>query len=327
MKLLDTLLDKSIVFSFDRTGFRRHRKRFEDGDLDVDLRGRRALVTGANAGIGRATAFALARLGAEVWLLCRNEERGRQALEDLRLATGASDARLEQIDLSIRGSVLDFVDRLGNRTVDILVNNAGVLPGERTLTIDGLELTWATNVVGPFLLTAKLVPRLATSTAGGRVINVSSGGMYTQQLDLRDLTWEERDFDGVTAYAQSKRAEVVLTELWADKLPAHNPDTGGNDAGYGIDVNSMHPGWARTRSVEESLPRFYRITRPILRTPAEGADTIIWLAACERLRGMSGQFFFDRRKAPTHILDRTHEPGGDRERLWQIVSEQAGLFA
>ena len=313
MKLLDTLLDKSIVFSFDRTGFRRHQKSFEDGDLDVDLRGRRALVTGANAGIGRATAFALARLGAEVWLLCRSEERGRQALEDLRLATGNDNARLELVDLSIRGSVLDFVDRLGDRTVDILVNNAGVLPDERTLTIDGLELTWATNVVGPFLLTAKLVPHLTASVAGGRVINVSSGGLYTQQLDLRDLAWEDRDFDGVTAYAQSKRAEVVLTELWADKL------------GDGIDVNSMHPGWARTRSVEESLPRFYRVTRPILRTPAEGADTIVWLAACERLRGTSGRFFFDRREAPTHLLKRTHDRDGDRERLWQIVSEQAGL--
>lgn len=309
------VLDKTIVFSFDRTGYKLHSRNFRDDDLDVDLAGKVCLVTGANSGLGRATAFALARLGAEVWLLCRNEQRGRQALDDLRDATGNQRCRLELIDLASRRSIRDFVARAGERPIDVLVHNAGVLPERRVETGDGLELTWAVNVVGPFLLTWELAPNLARA-APARVILVSSGGMYTQRLDLRDVHWRKREFDGVRAYAQTKRAAVILAELWAEEL-----------RGTGVRVNSMHPGWADTPGVQSSLPRFRRWTRKILRTPREGADTIVWLAACERIGNVTGKFWFDREIVPTHFLSRTKERPEDRRELWRMCRDQAGIEA
>ncbi len=312
-KVASSVLDKTIVFSFDRTGYRLHKQRFDPDDLDVDLAGKVCLITGANSGLGRATAFALARLGAEVWLLCRHAGRGRQALDDLRLATGSENAHLSLVNMASRQSILEFVERFGDRPVDVLVHNAGVLPDRLVKTDDGLELTWATNVVGPFLLTSKLLSNLRQASPA-RVINVSSGGMYAQRLDLGDVEWRERRFDGVDAYAQTKRAAVILTELWAETL-----------LGTGITVNSMHPGWADTPAVRTSLPRFYKVTRRILRTPAEGADTIVWLAACRRIGGETGKFWFDRKSVSTHLLERTREAAEDRRKLWRMCCGQAQI--
>jgi NAD(P)-dependent dehydrogenase (short-subunit alcohol dehydrogenase family) len=271
---LSRIVDPFIVSSFDRTGFRIHSLTFRPEDLDVDLSGRRCLVTGANSGIGYETALALADLGAEVVLLCRSRERGEQAAQQIR----------EQV----------------------LVHNAGVLPDERMETDDGLELTFATNVVGPFLLTRLLRGNLEKSP-DGRVIWVSSGGMYTRRLNLEDPNWTERDYDGVIAYAETKRAQVVLSELWAEAL-----------RGSSVTVSAMHPGWADTPSVKSSLPRFHRITRNILRTPAEGADTVVWLAACPRARQWTGRFFFDRDERRTHLLPFTRESEEDRRALWKL---------
>jgi dehydrogenase/reductase SDR family member 12 len=188
--------------------------------------------------------------------------------------------------------------------LDVLVNNAGVLTQERELSADGIELTLATNVIGPFLLTRLLVGMLERS-APSRVINVSSGGMYTQKLRADDLQSERSDFDGPTVYARSKRAEVVLTEMWARELM----DTG-------VTVHAMHPGWADTAGIKSSLPRFYRVARPLLRTADQGADTIVWLGAAEEPAETSGGFWHDRRRRPTHLLPGTRESEEDRRRLW-----------
>ena len=321
-RVASKVLDPTLVFSFDRTGFARHRLAFEPGDLDVDLKGRTALVTGANSGLGRSSALALAEKGATVFLLCRHPERGRAAETEIRLASGNERVVFECCDVSELGSVHALAGRLGRRPVDVLIHNAGILPDERRLTRDGLESTWATNVTGPFLLTALLLPNLALAArerGEARVINISWGGMYTQRLDLRDVGWDNRAFDGVVAYAQTKRAEVVLSELWAEKLSAAGDDLAR------IAVNAMHPGWADTPSVRLALPRFYRITRAILRTPRQGADTIVWLAACDRIRGQTGGFYFDRRRVATHLRRGTGERPGDRRRLWALCLSQAGL--
>jgi dehydrogenase/reductase SDR family protein 12 len=188
--------------------------------------------------------------------------------------------------------------------LSVLVNNAGVLTAARELSADGIELTFATNVVGPFLLTNLLVPVLAAA-APARVINVSSGGMYAQRLRVDDLEMERGEFDGVTAYARSKRAEVVLTGLWAERLRPR-----------GIFVHAMHPGWVDTPGVHSSLPGFYRLTKPILRTPEQGADTIVWLATAQLPGVVTGGFWHDRRRRPTHLLPRTRETEAERALLW-----------
>jgi NAD(P)-dependent dehydrogenase (short-subunit alcohol dehydrogenase family) len=301
-----------VIGSFDRIGFRLHSRSFVASDLEVDLSARVCLVTGGNAGLGRATAEALAQRGATVHLLCRDAARGEAARDELRRATGNPRVELALVDLSSLASVRQFAAGLALDQVHVLVQNAGVLPAERRLTAEGLELTFATHVVGPHLLTRLLVPRLK-ATSDARVIFVSSGGMYTQRLELSDVRWDHRRFDGVIAYAQTKRMQVVLAERWAQAL-----------APSGVSVFSMHPGWADTQGVRSSLPRFYRLTRAVLRTPAEGADTITWLAVRRPTPAPSGGFFFDRRPRSTHYVPWTREDEVTRERLWAECERLTG---
>jgi len=310
-RALSRVVDPLIVPSFDRTGFRIHSLAFRPADLDVHLSQRRCLVTGANSGIGFETARALAGRGAEVVLVCRNRARGEEAAERIRRETGSRRVTLETLDVSDLAAIRESACRLATGPVDVLVHNAGVLPAERSETRDGLELTLATHVVGPHLLTRLLRSSLEKSD-DARVIWVSSGGMYTRRLDLSDPNWKRRDYDGVIAYAETKRAQVVLAELWAERLRETS-----------VVVNSMHPGWADTPAVATSLPRFHRVTRNILRTPGEGADTAVWLAASQRARDFTGRFFFDREPRRTHLLPFTRESEEDRRKLWRLCERFA----
>jgi NAD(P)-dependent dehydrogenase (short-subunit alcohol dehydrogenase family) len=310
---LSLALDPTVALSFARPGFHVHALAFRPADLEVDLAGRRCLVTGANSGIGFETAQALAELGAEVVLLCRSRERGEEAAERIRERTASRTVSVETLDVSSLAAVREVGARLAAAgPVDVLVHNAGVLPSARSETAEGLELTWATHVVGPHLLSRLLRPALLRS-AGARMIWVSSGGMYTRRLRLDDVAWKaRRPYDGVVAYAETKRAQVVLAELWAERLRATR-----------VAVSSMHPGWADTPSVKSSLPAFHRLTRPLLRTPAEGADTIVWLAAAEWASDARGRFFFDREPRRTHWLPGTRESEDDRRALWKRVEADA----
>jgi NAD(P)-dependent dehydrogenase (short-subunit alcohol dehydrogenase family) len=220
--------------------------------------------------------------------------------------TGNSDVSCELVDISLRRSVRGCAERLlaGGEPVHVLVHNAGVLPRERRETEEGVELTFATNVLGPHLLTRLLRERLIAS-APARVLFVSSGGMYTRRLDVDDLQSRRGTYDGRVAYARTKRAEVVLAERWAAAL-----------AGTGVVVHAMHPGWADTPGIKSSLPGFQRIMRPLLRTPEQGADTIVWLAAAEEPAQVTGRFWCDRHVRATHRLARTQETAEDRDRLW-----------
>ena len=155
---------------------------------------------------------------------------------------------------------------------------------------------------------------LLEASAPARVINVSSGGMYTQKLAADDLQFERGTFDGTTAYARTKRAQVVLTELWAQRLQS-----------AGVMVHSMHPGWADTPGLRASLPRFYRATQFLLRTPEQGADTIVWLGAAPEPAQRSGGFWHDRRERTTHMVPRTTESDADRNELWEQCMWLSGL--
>jgi NAD(P)-dependent dehydrogenase (short-subunit alcohol dehydrogenase family) len=244
-----------------------------------------------------------------VALLCRSPERGLEAAASIRRRTGNAGVSFEHVDLADLDSIRDAAARLGDAPIDVLVHNAGVLPDERIETREGFELTLATHVIGPFLLTRLLRRRLEASD-DGRVVWVSSGGMYTRRLELDDPSWRRRVYDGVRAYAETKRAQVVLARMWADELRE-----------AGVAVYAMHPGWADTPAVRSSLPRFHRLTRPILRTPAEGADTVVWLAASARGGRHSGDFFFDRKPRSAHLLPWTREADADRRALWSACEQ------
>jgi len=305
-RALSSLVDPTIVLSFDRIGYLVHALTFDESELDVDLTGKRCAVTGATSGLGFETAMGLAERGAEVLLLCRDEVRGADAATKIAERTGSSNLHVEKVDVASLRSIHDLAQRLEGSVLDVLVHNAGVLPAERMESPDGIELTLATHVIGPHLLT-KLLRRNLERAVDARVIWVSSGGMYTRALQLNDHDWQQRRYDGVIAYAETKRAQVVLAERWAEEL-----------ASAGVTVNAMHPGWADTPGVRSSLPVFRRVMRRVLRTPMEGADTIVWLAACPRARQSTGDFFFDRQKRRTHLLPFTRESADDRRRLWDL---------
>ncbi len=314
-RALSRVLDPTIVASFDRTGFRVHSLTFDPSDLDVDLGDRRCLVTGANGGLGYETSLALADLGAHVVLVCRSRERGEEARDRIIEQTGNRRVELEVLDVSDLAAIRERAPKLAGDRVDVLVHNAGALLDEREETAEGLEATLATHVVGPHLLTRLLRPALCASD-DARVVWVSSGGMYTRRVELDDPLWTERDFDGTTAYAEAKRAQVILSEMWAEKFH-----------GTSVRVNAMHPGWADTKGVRDSLPVFYKITQAILRTPAEGADTVVWLAAAERAGKFRGRFFLDRKPRGTHLLPFTRESEDERRELWRRVEGWADAKA
>jgi NAD(P)-dependent dehydrogenase (short-subunit alcohol dehydrogenase family) len=309
----DAVLDATVVLSYGRAGFGRHARWFGD-EAARDMRGRVCLVTGASSGIGLATAKSLAARSAEVWLLCRDPGRCDAARDEVAAAAPRDGAvRAAVVDVSDLAAVRAFAERFERPRVDVLVHNAGVLPAERRVTAQGLELTVATNLVGPFALTWGLRDRLAAAS-DARVIHVTSGGMYPRRLSTERLRSLRGRFDGVAAYADTKRALVVLTELLATRLAAR-----------GATVVAMHPGWADTKAVRSSLPRFWWAARAILRSAAEGADTVVWLATGPLPREASGSLWFDRRRQPAHVFPWTHETEAERRRLWSQLCEWAEI--
>ena len=279
--------------------------------------GKVVVVTGATSGLGEAAATEFARLGASVWLVARSRERGENARARIAAQAGSDDVHVGTCDLSDLRSVRRFAEQCEAQPgrLDVLVNNAGVLTEQRSLSRDGIELTLATNVVGPFLLTKLLVPLLLRS-APARVINVSSGGMYTQGLHVDDLQSGGGRFRGTVAYARTKRMQVVMSELWAWRLD-----------GTGVVVNSMHPGWVDTPGLRGSLPGFHRVVRPLLRTPGQGADTIVWLGSAPQASQVSGSFWFDRARRRTHLLPWGAESDEDRGRLWTEIERLSGQLS
>jgi NAD(P)-dependent dehydrogenase (short-subunit alcohol dehydrogenase family) len=313
--LLNELMDRLIVpgaLGFTRLGYR-----FRAGGwkpLDISLEGRTMVVTGATSGLGLAASGELARLGARVILVGRNEAKAARAKEELLRSSGNEDIEIELADLSLMSEVRALAERLLQREgpIHVLINNAAVLPAERQFTEEGLELTFATDLLSPYLLTRLLLPRLESS-APARVVNVLSGGMYLAGIWLEDLQNLKGEFDGARAYARAKRGLMLLTEHWAEQT-----------ADAGVVVNAMHPGWADTPGVETSLPGFYRVMKPLLRSPEEGADTVVWLAASPEAAEISGRFFLDREPHPTSVLPGTRGTRKEREALRRALSEFAG---
>jgi NAD(P)-dependent dehydrogenase (short-subunit alcohol dehydrogenase family) len=313
-RLLDRSLDFTVAPGYTSLGYALRGLSFQDAIGGQFLGGRSALVTGASSGIGQATCEGLAAAGARVHMLVRDRERGERAREQIATAAQAADLSLEVCDVSRPRSIRDFAASFTEREPElaVLVNNAGALPAERERTEDGFELTFATNLLGPFLLTNLLLPALRRG-APSRVINVSSGGMYTARLDAGDPQLDRRDFDGPRFYAHTKRALVALTETWAER-----------ERGSAVAFFAMHPGWADTPGLARSLPRFHRLLGPALRDPRQGADTIVWLATVDKLPGPSGELWHDRRPRAKQRLPRTGETAADRDRLWSALCRMAG---
>ena len=302
---LDRGLDWAVIPGYTRLGFAA-RRRLWAPEPERSLAGWSVCVTGASSGIGTATCELIARRGAAVHMLVRDRERGERARDRVARATGSDLLHLRICDLSSLASVREFAERFVTEEPELhaLINNAGAMPARRSRTDEGIELTFATNVLGPFALTELLLPALRRG-APSRIVNVSSGGMYTQRLQADDLQLERHDYDPPAFYAHAKRCEVILTELWAERLHA-----------TGVGVHSMHPGWADTPGLQTSLPRFRKLMRPLLRTAEQAADTIVWLATAPEPATRPGLFWHDRAPRPTHRVPWTRESDADRRSLW-----------
>ena len=313
--LVDDALEVTVVGSFSRVGFVLRRLLFGWAPpADGALRGRTALVTGPTSGLGRAATDALASMGARVILVGRSAER-LAAVRDALVATHGEDRfPIVVADTGSLASVRAAADRIieTEPRLDVLVDNAGAIFPERSESPDGIEATLAVLVVGPFVLVSGLLP-LLRRTPGARVVCVTSGGMYTQKLDLDDLQSTVVPFSGPRAYARAKRAQVALVREWARRL-----------RGTGVTINAMHPGWADTPGLAETLPGFYRAMRPVLRSPAEGVDTITWLAADPAGAATSGSLYLDRRPRPFDRVPGTRLSPGDRRRLWDMIVALSG---
>lgn len=278
--------------NFTKSGFIEHSKRFRPEDMEIPMEGKNVIVTGANSGIGYATAEGLASRGATVYMVCRDQGRGEAALSKIQSSTGNSNVHLEVCDLSSVNEIKSFAARFSSKDVPlhVLINNAGLIEPKRIVTSEGYELNFAVNVLGTYAVTELMLPLLEKAAPDAKVITVASGGMYTSPL-TEDLQFSEANFDGVTQYARNKRVQVAVTEKWADKYK-----------NKGVGFYAMHPGWAETPGVAKSLPDFSEKLSGKLRSSEEGADTVIWLALQPKEKLVPGAFYFDRAEAPKHLM-------------------------
>jgi len=312
--VIDALLELSVVGSFSRIGpaVRRRLDRWTEPAADA-LAGRTVLITGPTSGLGRAAAGAFAKLGARVVLLGRSLDKLDTLRAELARSTGVDRFPVVVADLGSLVAVRSAVDQVlaTESRLDVLVDNAGAIFPERTVGPDGIESTFALMVVAPFVLTAGLLPLLVPSS--GRVVAVTSGGMYAEALDLGDLESARGEWSGPRAYGREKRAQTALIREWARRLD-----------GSGVTFAAMHPGWADTPGLADSLPGFHRFMGPLLRTPAEGVETIVWLATAAPSVEVNGRVILDRRPRPFDRVPATRLRAADRRRLWDLVVTLAG---
>lgn len=270
------------------------------------MKGKRVVITGTTSGVGKEIAMGLAAMGAELILACRDIKKGKQTAAEITRRTGSSKLVVMKIDTSSQKSIREFAGefRRRYRRLDVLVNNAagnrGMLP--KVNSADGIELTFATNVVGYFLITNELLDMLKKS-APARIVNVASE--YASDLDLDDLQFETRAFESFRAYAQSKACDRMLTWAFARRLD-----------GSGVTANAMTPGLITETGLYRNAAAklMTRLTQYSGgRTSAQGADTAIWLASSPDLEGVTSKFYEERKVHACQFRNKKNE-----EKLWNI---------
>ena len=275
--------------------------------------GKVVLITGGTSGIGRAAAAALAAMGAEVVVTGRDRERGEAAVEEIRRDSGNERVSLVLADLSVQAEVRGLAEEFRERhdRLDVLVNNAGLVQSRRVETPDGLELTLAVNHLAPFLLTDLLLDLLKKS-APSRVITVSSEARRRASIDFDDLQ-SERRYRGFPVYGMTKMANILFTYELAERLE-----------GTGVVANCLHPGAVSTnfgQNTRGPIALLFRLFKPFMRSPEQGADTLIYLASSPEAGELNGKYLTDRKEvSPAEPRDETAQ-----KRLWEVSEELTKL--
>ena len=278
------------------------------------MRGKTILITGGTSGIGKAAAVALAAMGANVVIVGRNQERGKATVEEIRARSHNESVELMLADLSVKAEVRGLAEEFQERhdRLDVLANNAGLLQSKRTETPDGIETTLAINHLAPFLLTKLLLGRLEKS-APSRVITVSSEAQRWGTMNFEDMQ-SRRKYRGFPVYGMTKLANIMFTYELAERLN-----------GSGVTANCLHPGPVGTNFGQNNrgpMALFFRTFKPFMRSPEQGADTLIWLASSSEVEGISGKYFSDRKEIEAKKI--AYDPAA-RRRLWEISEELTGL--
>ena len=280
---------------------------------NVNMAGKVALVTGANSGIGKETALAIARMKADLVIVCRDRERGRAALEDIKSKSANNSVELMICDLSSQAQIRKLVEEFKQKhnRLDVLVNNAGVILTRRRVTEDGLESTFAINHLAYFLLTNLLLD-LIIQSAPARIVNVSSTVHKSATIDFDDLQ-SERSYSAMRAYGQSKLANVLFTYELARRLE-----------GTRVTVNCLHPGVIATNIFRDISGVVGAAAKLFLKSPRRGAETSIYLATSPEVEGVTGKYFDDRRavRSSTESYDEAIA-----EKLWQVSKQLTNLRA
>ena len=310
-----SLLDTAIVPGFSRFGFlARSRINHWDQVSSYDLTGKVVVITGPTSGLGKECVRILAPTGAQLVLVARNREKCDDVISSVRTICTGPEPMCVVAEMGDLPSVGRAAREIATHFAQVfaIVHNAGALLNSREVSPQGIEQTVASHVLGPHLLTTVLLPNLIATQ--GRVVTVSSGGMYSAELPnidgKRTLEMRPDIYNGSKQYAIAKRAQVTLNEIWATKERA-------------VHFDSMHPGWADTPGVQESIPAFRRITKPILRSAQQGADTIAWLATVQPIPGPSGAFWSDREVRSIHKLPMTRrsDTAQARTNLWNWCNQ------
>jgi NAD(P)-dependent dehydrogenase (short-subunit alcohol dehydrogenase family) len=266
------------------------------------MRGKVCLVTGSSSGLGKATALGLAQLGATVILGCRDKQRGEAALAEIKAASGNQVVELMLVDLSLIQSVRSMVEEFGKKydRLDVLINNAGVFKNRRIVTVDGFEIMFATNHLGPFLLTNLLLDRLK-NTASSRILSITAPS--TTQLDFDDLQGEKK-FNAYTAFGASKMCNLLFTYELTRQLE-----------GTRVTANAIHPGLVKSGLMREAAAPIRWFTYLISTSPQKAAQTPVYYASSPAVEGITGKFFKDRQAIDSSPYSKDQEV---QKRLWDV---------
>lgn len=283
--------------------------------LPARMSGRVCVVTGANSGIGKETALGLAQMGAHVVMVCRNAEKGKGALEDIRRDSGSSQVDLLIADMSSQASLRALAEQIQRKysRLDVLVNNAGGAARAVAHSADGIEMTLATNHLAPALLTLLLLDLLKAS-APSRIVNVSSSeAQDLARLDMNDLQFERRKYGSIAAYRQSKLLMNTFTFELARRL-----------AGTGVTANCLHPGMVATNiwSFTPIGKLFGAILKPFMLNSKQGAAVSLYLATSPDVAQVSGEYFVKSRPARSNPLSRDPKVMAE---VWLCTGKMTGL--